>query len=307
MGDSVSSERSIRAALAGQAYAADQVRISDPDLRGFECLAASRNGLFAVDRHAGVRQIAYGFFFGLRRHGDSIFLFEACDVPNRPSRRGRLVRLTLGAGRIVAARVIAKGLDNQCHQLALIDDVICLVDTANQAILRFTLDGVPIDAQRPLAAATREDHTGAYHHINSIAHVRGQVAVLLHNGTSEPRRPSELVWLDHDWRVVRCETLAGHCCHDIVEDGNGVLWHCGSLRGELLSSAGAAVRVSDRLTRGLALGRQGLIVGTSLFGARPVRTELAGSVIFLDDALRKLDEIELPAAPTDLIALERLW
>lgn len=302
MQDGKPSERSIRAALAGQAYAADHVRICDPDLRGVECLAASRNGLFAIDRD-GARRIAYGFFFGLRRHGDMLFVFEACDVPVRQTRKGRLVRLTLNAGQIERAEVIARGLDNQCHQLAVIDERICLVDTAGQAILRFTLDGAPVDVRRPFPAAARDDTNGRYHHINSIARVRGQVAILLHNGTSVPRRPSELAWLDDDWRVIRREALSGHCCHDILEDDQGRLWHSGSLAGEVLGSAGPPVRVSDRMTRGLAWGRQGLIVGTSLFGERHVRADLAGSVIFLDSALRKLDEVELPAAPTDLIAL----
>lgn len=299
--DDLASERSIRAALAGQAYATGKVRICDPDLRGYECLAASRNGLFAVDRQ-GSRRIAFGFFFGLRLHGDSLFLFEACDTPNRTSRRGRLVRLTLEAGRIVRTRVIARGLDNQCHQIAVIDGLIHVVDTAHQAIRIFSPDGVPRGEHHPFPPASREDATG-YHHINSIARVRGRTAILLHNGTSTPRQPSELAWLDDDGQVLARETLPGHCCHDILEDHEGVLWHCGSLGGEVLNSAGPPVRVSDRMTRGLAFGRDGLIVGTSLFGPRQQRTDLAGSVIFLDAQQRRLAEVELPGAPTDLIAL----
>ncbi|WP_423605563.1 hypothetical protein [Sphingomonas sp. MS122] len=297
MQDGFASERSIRAALADRAYAADQVRICDPDLRGFECLAASRNGLFAVGPH-GAKRIAFGFFFGVRQRGNALFLFESCGVPSARSDKGRIVRLRLDAGVIADAAVIAKGLDSQCHQLAVIDSCICLVDTANQAIRRFTLDGAPVDVRHPFA-----DASAPYHHVNSIALVRGQVAILLHNGTSEPRRPSELAWLDADWRPVRRQRLAGYCCHDILEDAQGVLWHCGSMSGTLLRSAGPPVQVSDRMTRGLAMGRRGLIVGTSLFGVRAVRADLPGSVIFLDSNLRKMDEIELPAAPTDLIAL----
>lgn len=296
MQEGLASERSIRAALADRAYAADQVRICNPDLRGFECLAASRNGLFAVGP-GGARRVAYGFFFGVRRHGDALFVFESCGVPSARSDKGRIVRLTLEDDVIADAAVIAKGLDSQCHQLAVLDSRICLVDTANQAIRRFTLDGTPVDVRHPFA------ESGQYHHVNSIARVRGQVAILLHNGTSEPRRPSELAWLDADWQVARRETLASHCCHDILEDAQGVLWHCGSMDGALLRSVGPPVRVSDRMTRGLALGWRGLIVGTSLFGTRAVRADLPGSVIFFDSALRKTDEIELPAAPTDLIAL----
>ncbi|WP_343519278.1 hypothetical protein [Sphingomonas sp.] len=302
MQEGFASERTIRAALADRAYAAAQVRICDPDLRGYECLAASRNGLFAVGPH-GAKRVAYGFFFGLRQHGDALFVFESCGIPSARSNRGRIVRLTLADGRIADATVIAQGLDNQCHQLAVIDSRICLIDTANQAIARFALDGTPLDVLRPFAAATRDDGSGRYHHINSIARVRGQVAVMLHNGTSTPRQRSELAWLDADWQLVRREPLPGYCCHDILEDEAGALWHCGSLDGELLRSSGPPVRVSAHMTRGLALGRHGLIVGTSLFGARIDRPDLAGSVIFLDAQLGKLYEIELPAAPTDLIAL----
>lgn len=295
-------ERSIRAALAGQAYATDQVRLRDTDLTGFDCLVASRQGLFAVNR-TGMKQVAYGFFFGLRMHEGSLFVFESCGVPATRSGTGRLLRLTLDAGSIVDARVIAKGLDNQCHQLAAIGGHLCVVDTANQAILRFTYDGFPVDGQRPFPPAAPGATDGSYLHLNSIARVRGGTVVMLHNGTAVPRRPSELAWLDDDWRLVGREPLAGYGCHDIVEDGQGVLWHCGSLDGEILNSAGLAVRVSDRMTRGLAYGRQGLIVGTSAFGERHVRADLPGSVMFLDAELNRLDEIELPAAPTDLIAL----
>lgn len=302
MQGSLPSERSIRAALAGQAYASDQLRLCDPDLRGVDCLIASRQGLFAVNRQ-GARRVAYGFFFGLREHGGALFVFESCGVPATRSYKGRLLRLTLDAGVITDAKVIAKGLDNQCHQLAVIDTHLCVVDTANQAILRFTLDGTPVDVRRPFPPPSQERADGSYLHLNSIARVRGGTVLMLHNGPAIPRRPSELAWLDDDWEVVRREPLAGYGCHDIVEDGQGVLWHSGSLDGEILNSKGLAVQVTDRMTRGLALGARGLIVGTSMFGARADRTDLAGSVIFLDAALAILDEVHLPAAPTDLLVL----
>lgn len=296
------SKRGIRAALGKQAYAADKVRICDPDLRGYECLVASRQGLFAVNRQ-GAKYVAHGFFFGLRRHGDSIFIFESCDMPQNESRMGRIVRLRVDAGRITDSAVLVKGLDNQCHQIAVIDERICVVDTANQSIPRFTLEGVAVDVKHPFPRVARGDTSEHYLHINSIARVRGHIAILLHNGMGASRVPSELAWLNDDWEVVRREPLAGYGCHDILEDHRGVVWHCGSLDGELLNSAGAPIRVSGRMTRGLAFGRNGPIVGASIFSVRELRDEIAGSVIFLDAEMGQLDEIQLPAAPTDLIAL----
>lgn len=297
-------ERAIRAALAHQAYVTDTVRLRATDLRGFECLVASRQGLFAAHR-AGASLIAHGFFFGLHRHGDTVFAFEACDVPSTASARGRILAFTLVDGRLDSARVIVRGLDNQCHQLAVIDDHICLVDTANQRICRFTRDGAPVDVRTPLPPVRRGEGGADYRHVNSIARVRDGVVLMLHNGAGDAQRPSALAWLDADWAVSRIAPLAGYGCHDIVEDAAGTLWHCGSRDGALLRSDGAPIRVSARMTRGLALGRDGLIVGTSEFGPRARRTELTGSVIFLDRDHRPISEIALDGAPTDIIAIDR--
>ena len=295
-------ERAIRAALSRQAYATNQVRLRATDLRGFECLVASRQGLFAADRNRA-ELVAHGFFFGLHRHGDTVFAFEACDVPSTDSARGRILAFALDAGRIAGVRVIATGLDNQCHQLAVIDDLLCLVDTANQLIRRFTRAGEPVDVRAPLPPVRRGEESEGYRHINSIAQVSGGVALMLHNGAGEPGRASEIAWLDADWRVARLEPLAGYGCHDIVEDAAGVIWHCGSRDGELLRSDGAPIKVSDRMTRGLAVGRDGLIVGTSEFGPRAQRTELTGSIVFLDRDHRPVSALPLAGAPTDIVAI----
>lgn len=296
------SKRAIRAALAHQAYVQDRVRVVARDLQDFDVLVASRNGLFAANRERATL-IAHGLFFGLHRHGDTVFVFESCGVPHSDTARGRIIALDLDGDIITATRVVARDLDNQCHQLAVIDDLICLVDTANQLIRRFSLGGGPVDVRTPLPPVRRGEGGAAYHHINSIAQVRGSVVVLLHNGAGAMDRPSALAWLDADWAVARVETLAGYGCHDIVEDAAGVIWHCGSRNGELLRSNGPPITVSARMTRGLALGRDGLIVGTSDFGARLRRTELAGSLIFLDGSHRPICELPLDGAPTDIIAI----
>ena len=295
-------ERAIRAALARQAYATDHVRLRATDLCGSECLVATRQGLFAVSRD-GAALIAHGFFFGLCRHDETVFAFEACDLPSSDNAHGRILAFQLDGARIAGARVIVRGLDNQCHQLAVIDDLLCLVDTANQVIRRFTLDGERVDIRTPLPPVRRGEGGESYRHINSIARVSAGVALMLHNGAGEAERASELAWLDADWRVARIEPLAGHGCHDIVEDPSGTLWHCGSRGGELLRSDGAPVRISAKMTRGLALGRDGLIVGTSEFGPRARRTELTGSVVFLDRDHRPIRELPLNGAPTDIIAI----
>lgn len=296
--DSAATDRQVRQALALHAYRQNQVRIVDRDLAGFRCLVASRRGLFAVSPEAS-KLVAYGQFFGLRRSGHLLYAFEACDLRRGPSRLGRVLRLRLDGDRLCDETVLATGLDNRCHQLALIGPHICVVDTANQAVVRLTLDGGLVDTQVPFGDPVPDGR----HHMNAIARVDGATLVMLHNGGEGPSRPSELAWLDDAWRVVRRETLPGYGCHDIIADQDGLLWHCGSMDGELLNSAGLRAKVSDRLTRGLAITRDSILVGTSRFAVRRARTEVGGSVLFLDRQLARVAEVEVAGAPTEIALL----
>jgi hypothetical protein len=125
---------------------------------------------------------------------------------------------------------------------------------------------------------------------------------MLHNGKGSAR-PSELAWIDRAGRLLRRMPLAGHGCHDIEVDEHDVIWCCGSLAGEVIDAAGRRFKVSDRMTRGLAIAQDRMIVGTSMLGARLMRSDLRGSVLFLERDFRRLAELDLPGAPTDLIAL----
>lgn len=316
--------RPIREALARATYAEDRVRLTGATLARCECLFASRQGLFAVAPDGHVATVAHGHFFGLRAHRDLIYAFEACDRPHGLSRMGRIVRMRRDGDRLVEPVVLVKDLDNQCHQIALFDDALWVVDTGNQAVLQFTPKGAPVARHTPLPVAPRDDETGAYHHINSIAKVGERVVLMLHNGVAPAPRPSELAWLDRDSdplsnrsnqvRVnegasktnltLRERTpVAGQRCHDIVEDADGVLWHCGSMAGEIVNSAGLHRRISDAMTRGLAVTQTRIVVGSSNFATRAERERVAGHVHFLDRDLTRRASVAVPAAPTDLILL----
>lgn len=295
--------RAIKAAVARDAYARGVVRIADPDLAGYDWLVATNRGVFAVSESA-TRLAVHGWFFGIHRDGDAIYLFENCAMRDRASPLGRLVRLRLAERRLVDPTVLATGLDANCHQVAMIDEALCVVDTANQAILRFTPQGVPIDVKRPFPAAPQTDTTGAYLHINSIAKIGARIAVLLHNGRAIPEKPSELAWLDADWREIARAPLAGHACHDIVGDEEGVLWHSGSRAGEIIASDGRIVKITDRLmTRGISITSERMIVGVTSFGPRQERDYLDGGVVILDKRFQVVATHDIAGCPADSIAL----
>ena len=295
--------RAIRQALALRSYTAGTVRLVDADVTGWQFLVASHNGLFAV-APGKWKRLAHGWFFGICRDQDALYLFENCGRQDRNGQHGRLVRVRITEGRLVEPEVLVTGLDGNCHQVRVIDDLICVVDTANQQILRFDRDGAMIDRQTPFPPAPAEDRSGAYLHINALARIDGRLAVMLHNGKALPPKPSELAWLDDDWRVIQRIALPGYRCHDIVADPDGVVWHSASMSGEIAASDGRRAKVCDDLmTRGIAFGSDRIAVGLTVFSERQQRDGLRGRLAMLDRDLNLLETLELPGSPTDIAVL----
>jgi hypothetical protein len=295
------SERKLRRALAREAYRRREVRVADPVVAGHDCLIATRLGLFA-GRRDRVKQVLWGFFFGITRHEGAIYLFEACDHPAGSSDMGRILRFRLREGRLTDFAVLAEGLHNQCHQIAVINGLLCVVDTSRQSIVRLRLDGSPFDIRQPIESGPRPG--GGYRHINSIASVGERVALMLHNGPVVPDENSELAWMDRDFNLISRQPLPGRHCHDILARSDGTIWHSGSFAGEIINASGARIKISERMTRGLIAVPGGFIVGASFFGPRSDRDILSGSIIYLDQSFQRLLEVDCPGAPTDLLALD---
>lgn len=296
--------RAIKTALARQAYEHHIVRIAEPDLRACSWLVATHRGVFGVSQ-GRVFTVLHGWYFGICRHDKHIYLFENCGLRDRSADLGRIVRIELADGRLADAAVLVTGLHTNCHQIRVIDGLLCVVDTANQAIRRYTLGGERVDVREPFPVAPPTDRTGAYLHINGIARLGSHVALMLHNGKALPEKSSELALLDEQWNPLERHSLAGRWCHDIVEDEDGVIWHCGSEAGELLNSKGLKFPVSQTLlTRGLAVTRERIVVGVSTFGPRQQRDSLAGGLVVFDRALNRIAQLTLDGPPTDVLALQ---
>lgn len=297
------SERRISAALARIAYTEGRVRIASSDLSGMECLVACNLGLYAVSRTGEVRRILYGFFHGIRHYGDHLLLFEIGDRPRLLNNYGRILRIPLHGARIGIPEILVTGLHNRCHQLAEFDEMINLVDTYHQEIIRFTLEGEPIDRIAPFPYTAGDEPEGEYYHINSIAAIGERIGLMLHNGKFS--KPSEVAWFDRNWTLLSREPVQGFGCHDIVEDEDGTIWHCGSMDGELINSRGLRQKVTDRMTRGLAVQGSKVVVGVCTFGSREVRDNFTGTILFLDRQLNQIADVLLPSAPMDLVLLDQ--
>jgi hypothetical protein len=295
--------RLIKMALARDAYNRDMVRTTGTSLSGCAWLVATHRGVFGVSDNQ-ICTVMHGWFFGICRHLNKIYVFENCGLRDRTSDIGRIVSFDWINGNLANPSVLVKGLHANCHQVRVIDNLLCVVDTANQAIRRYTLDGELIDVKHPFPIAPTTDRTGAYLHLNAIAKVGSRIAIMRNNSKASPEKQSELAWLDEDWNLISIDVLAGHWCHDIVEDDAGLLWHCGSKAGEIILSDERTICVTDELlTRGLVVSDDRIIVGISTFGGRQIRDTLPGGVVIFDRTFNRVSELPLDGPPTDIVSL----
>ena len=282
-----------------RAYRSNNIRLVDTDLSGCDRLVATSRGLFAIGRQM-TRLLAYGAFYGLAVCDDQMFAFEACDYPHDMSFRGRLIRLRREGDRIVAADVIATGLDNGCHQIDIIDDRLCVTDTYNQRILLYPVEGGDPEIRQPITGGRDGDWAQGYAHINSIIARDDHILLLLHNGAIKTGRPSEIAWLDRDWRLIERMPLDGLGCHSLAVLEDGAILTCGSYAGEMISTAGVKVPVCDMMTRGLSVDADTIVVGGSVLADRKTRQDAPGAVFFLDRSYRLLGSLAVPTAPMEI-------
>lgn len=301
----------IRRALATRAYRTNTVRLADPDLSpelspglfGATHVVATRDGLFVTDGRA-LSRIAYGMFYGVTIQPHAILAFEACDRPHARTGHGRIVRFAHAHGRIVATDIVARGLDNGCHQIDLIHGRLCVTDTYNQRVLRFAGDGGMPEILYPLGPAAPNDWAGGYAHVNSLIAHGDEILLLLHNGADRTARPSEVLRLTRDWRPIARAPLDGLGCHGFAILEDDTVLTCGSFAGELVSTDGFRVKVCDMMTRGLSVGDTDIVVGGSAFAGRDARDSAAGALFFLDRDYRVATRLEVPAPVMEIRRLD---
>lgn len=297
------SYRSARLALARQAYATDAIRISDNSLTDANCLAATRNGLFAVGVN-GARTLIHGLFFGITIDNGFVYIFETCDDTRSASNMGRILRFRLDRDRLCEPNILCKGLANGCHQIKIIDGQLVVVDTYQQLIQRYTLGGDNIDCFDPVPQFNAEgQYMPTQAHMNSVAAIGDKIHLMLHNGNAVPSIKSEVLVFDRQWTLTEKYQIDGYCCHDIVELEDGTLLYCGSDDGELLASNGLKLGLSGLMTRGLAYNMTHVMVGTTQFAPRESRDMVEGSVIYLDRSYQRVCEVPLHGAPTCIVSL----
>ena len=286
------------------AYRFDRTGLERPDLSGFSHLVATREGLFAIHRE-GFARILRGQFFGLTVRQGLIYVFEANGPLVAKKERGRILCLELAGQRIRRVRVVARGLDNGCHQIDFVGSRLVVTDTYNQALILLE-EGVGGELEiretlHPLGEAAMDAWDDGYAHINSVTAHRGETYLLKHNGGFKTGRSSEMVRCDADWNVVETRKLPAAMGHNLVFLEDGRLLSCDSRGGVVVDVDGVVVNVGQGFTRGLSVGTEEVVVGESGVADRRTRQLFSsGKVVFFDRAFNRLAVLDLPAAPTEI-------
>lgn len=277
--------------------------VTRPDVGGYTYLIASRRGLFVGGRSSWKR-VLRGRFFGATVKDGAIYCFQSLGQRGR-SDTGRILKLQIEDGRLTGSRVVASGLDHECHQIDFIGNTLYVVDCANARILAVDPDSGHWTAHYPLGRLDR--HTAMSDcHMNSLAgRPDGTMWLLLHNMT---RRHSEVVVLDRAFAVVRRFCVDAGGAHNIVFTNDAADYLIAdSYGGRLISAQGVVIDGGDGLVvvRGISLDRDVCVVGESFFSTRDARQAGEGRIHAYDRrSWTRLWTLALPAAPTEIRRLD---
>lgn len=263
-------------------------------------LLASRQGIYRADRE-GARLLVEGHFFGIACRAGHVYAFldTAFGDPDLDRPSGRIVRHAWRDGVLGPQEVLVDGLNQEVHQLAFLGERLFVVDTGHQSVLEFDAGFHQVTSHRVAPPAPCRGEGDAYP--NAILCTSDAFYVMLHN--YKRNMPSEIVVFDPDFRERARILLIEDKCHDIARLAGGRLLYCASTSGCIAATDGTVVKIDGNMTRGLVVGENEILVGSSLFGQRVGRKFLPGYLAFLDPAFNVVHRYYIPAAPTQICAL----
>jgi hypothetical protein len=273
-------------------YTFDRVAFVSGRFRRYTYVVASREGLFVVNSRS-YKRLLRGKFFGVTIRDGAIYCFQSCGVS-----KGRVLRLRMAEDRIVRVDVIAKGLDDGCHQIDFIGNTLFIVDSANARILEVNEESSECVAHYPFGQLQRK--IANEYHMNSLTgHPDGTIWVLLHNAC---KKYSEVVILDARLKLRRRFSVDAGCAHNIVfTNDESQYLIADSFGGRIITANGVVVDDGLMQPRGISLDEATCVVGDSFFATRPFRRYVPGRVHFFDRiSWACTGSLSLPAAPTEI-------
>jgi hypothetical protein len=239
-------------------------------------LFSARRGLYLVE-NARVRRLLRGRYFGLTRREERWFVFQ-CVHPLF----GQLLSFELSNGRLRDLHVEILHLSPGVHQVDFLGDALLVTDTETNCLRLFERHrsawrlGRTVYPRGRLHAGSKSSN---YLHLNSVIADGTSVLALCHNHTHRTGRPSEILLLDAELACTSSRAIDASCAHNIAAF-DGSIAFCDSMRGDIV--LGDRRIALGPFTRGLAVGREQVVVGGSEFASRVMRADTAGFLYVLD-------------------------
>ena len=283
-------------------YASGRVSKVREDWRGFTHVVASREGLYLVNR-SHYKRVMRGAFYGVTLKDGAIYCFQSCG--REEENKGRILKISLtpDGDAVADVSVIAKGLDDGCHQIDFIGDDLFVVDCYNGKILEIRLGNPGYVSHCPLGSITRDYARNCVHMNSLLAHPDGTIWVLLHNHND---KPSEILVLSQNFDPVRRFYIRAGAAHNIVFTNDALEYLVADSSGaRIISAHGVVAEINMMRPRGVSLDEDVCVVGDSFYSTRIFRRYVPGRVHFFDRRTWTcISTLTLPAAPTEIRRLD---
>ncbi len=142
--------------------------------------------------------------------------------PTALTTTGRIVSFCPSLSGLSETRVELLAIDPEIHQIDWVDDRLLVTDTRNNRILEYERQGKALRLAReamPLGKLADGSNSENYAHINSVFGCEGKLVLVCHNQTFKTGRPSELIELDRDLKLVSREKMEARCAHNFIASG----------------------------------------------------------------------------------------
>lgn len=238
-------------------------------------MVATASGLVIFDGNVCYR-IMGGFFFGLTHYNDRWYAFRKLS-----NWSGQVISFTLDSLCVDDLRCELTGLSPRIHQIDVFNDHLYMMDTYNNRLLVYSLNGAkpgaPIKVYPAGKATDRSDPN--YVHMNSVLVTNDRIYLVYHNLSRDTGRNSAVAMLNHKYELLESMLLDARCAHNVAI-WNGKFLCCSSQDGTL-SIDGYQLQLGD-WSRGIALFEDECVVGGSQRAKREERSRGHGFLYHCD-------------------------
>jgi len=266
----------------------EKISSVDIDIKGVY-LIATMNGLFCLKKE-GLFKMLEGNFFGITYNNDSAYIFQIM------KRFGRILTCKINDGNLNGKLdVFFNSLANLWHQIDVHEGNLYICDTYENKIIKMDIGNKRNECFYPLGKLSNGRRSDNYGHMNSILVRDNDIYIVCHNESIKTGKPSQLIKVDHDFKLCDIRELGAESAHNFVPIDNG--------RGLCCDSRNCRVKLNDKVilegeyfTRGISVTDEYIIVGGSEFSKREQRVTAKGRLYILDrNSFELIAEMEVPS------------